>query len=66
MTGLSQAPAAERETELRTAGVAFGAHALHDGYTDLIYVLLPLWQSEFGLTYAELGLLRGLFTGAMA
>src|SRR5206468_10253224 len=48
------------------AGVACGAHALHDGYTDLIYVLLPIWQMEFGLGYAELGLLRGVFAGTMA
>src|SRR6187401_719793 len=50
----------------RAAGVACGAHALHDGYTDLIYVMLPVWQKEFGLGYAELGLLRGLFSGTMA
>src|SRR5262249_57994615 len=37
-----------------------------DGYTDLIYVMLPVWQKEFGLGYAELGLLRGLFSGTMA
>src|SRR5207244_5671764 len=52
--------------ERRTMGVACGAHVLHDGYTDLLYVLLPLWQAEFGLGYAEVGLLRSLFTGAMA
>jgi FSR family fosmidomycin resistance protein-like MFS transporter len=50
----------------RAASVAVGAHALHDGYTDLIYIMLPLWQAEFGLTYAALGLLRGMFAGAMA
>jgi MFS family permease len=51
----------------RQAGaVACGAHALHDGYTDLIYVMLPIWQAEFGLGYAQLGLLRGLFAGTMA
>ena len=58
-------PATKRE-ERRAAGVACGAHALHDGYTDLIYVMLPVWQQEFGLGYAELGLLRGLFAGTMA
>ena len=47
-------------------GVACGAHMLHDGYTDLLYVLLPLWQAEFGLGYAEVGLLRALFAGSMA
>jgi MFS transporter, FSR family, fosmidomycin resistance protein len=61
----ADAIAAKRD-ERRAAGVACGAHALHDGYTDLIYVLLPVWQKEFGLGYAELGLLRGLFAGTMA
>jgi MFS transporter, FSR family, fosmidomycin resistance protein len=46
--------------------VACGAHALHDGYTDLIYVLLPIWQTEFGLSYAALGALRMLCAGSMA
>ena len=50
----------------RVLGVACGAHALHDGYTDLIYVLLPVWQTEFALSYAALGALRMLYTGAMA
>jgi FSR family fosmidomycin resistance protein-like MFS transporter len=50
----------------RAVTVAGVAHALHDGYTDLIYVMLPLWQAEFGLTYAALGLLRSMFAGAMA
>jgi MFS family permease len=62
-------PAAAQDNardERRAFGVASGAHALHDGYTDLIYVMLPIWQAEFGLGYAALGLLRGLFTGAMA
>jgi FSR family fosmidomycin resistance protein-like MFS transporter len=52
--------------ERKTMTVACGAHALHDGYTDLLYVLLPLWQAEFGLGYAEIGLLRALYTGSMA
>src|SRR5437762_7086836 len=57
---------ADKRDERRAAAVACGAHALHDGYTDLIYVMLPIWQKEFGLGYAELGLLRGLFSGTMA
>jgi MFS transporter, FSR family, fosmidomycin resistance protein len=52
--------------ERRTMAVACGAHVLHDGYTDLLYVLLPLWQAEFGLGYAEVGLLRALYAGSMA
>jgi MFS family permease len=54
------------EPERRTMAVACGAHVLHDGFTDLLYVLLPLWQAEFGLGYAEIGLLRALYVGAMA
>src|SRR5438874_1011117 len=53
----------EQRGAVTVAGVA---HALHDGYTDLIYIMLPLWQAEFGLTYAALGLLRSMFAGAMA
>jgi MFS family permease len=59
-------PAAVKRNERRASGVAFGAHALHDGYTDLIYVMLPIWQAEFSLGYAALGMLRGLFSGSMA
>ena len=29
-------------------------------------MLLPVWQAEFGLDYAALGLLRAVFTGTMA
>jgi FSR family fosmidomycin resistance protein-like MFS transporter len=42
------------------------AHALHDGYTDLIYVMLPVWQAEFGLGYGSLAAVRALYVGAMA
>jgi MFS family permease len=50
----------------RTLAVAGAAHALHDGYTDLIFVLLPIWQAEFALGYGMLALLRGLYAGTMA
>src|SRR2546429_8952868 len=52
--------------EQRTFAVACGAHVLHDGYTDLLYVLLPLWQAQFALDYAAGGLLRAFYVGAMA
>jgi FSR family fosmidomycin resistance protein-like MFS transporter len=41
------------------------AHMLHDGYTDQLYALLPVWQSEFGLSYAGLGVVRALYYGTM-
>jgi MFS family permease len=55
-----------KSEERRAAGVAFGAHALHDGYTDLIYVMLPIWQSEFGLGFAALGMMKTVFSGTLA
>ena len=70
MTGpsdfLPSLSALERVKQRRTLLIAGVAHALHDGYTDMIYVLLPVWQAEFGLGYAALGLLRGLYAGTMA
>src|SRR5262249_32748915 len=57
---------AAKRDESPAARVARGPPRLHDGYSSLIYVMLPIWQKEFGLGYAELGLLRGLFSGTMA
>ncbi|MEJ8799862.1 MFS transporter [Trinickia caryophylli] len=42
------------------------AHALHDGYTDMIYALLPVWQADFGLDFGALAVLRGVYAGTMA
>ena len=56
-------PVRDRRRTLVVTGVN---HALHDGYTDLIYVLLPVWQEQFGVDYVSLALLRTLYTGALA
>jgi len=50
----------------RPAYVAYAAHALHDGFTDLMYVLLPLFQAEFSLAYAQTALLGSIYAGGMA
>lgn len=60
------APAGTKPDERRALGVACGAHALHDGYTDLVYVMLPIWQNEFGLGFAALGLMKTVFSGTLA
>jgi MFS transporter, FSR family, fosmidomycin resistance protein len=59
-------PDSVKSAERRALGVACGAHALHDGYTDLVYVMLPIWQSEFGLGFAALGLMKTVFSGTLA
>ena len=50
----------------RTLTVCGGAHALHDGFTDLLNVLYPLLQAQFGLSYAAIGALKTVYSGAMA
>ncbi|WP_256988320.1 MFS transporter [Bordetella genomosp. 9] len=50
----------------RVLWMACMAHALHDGYTDMIYVLLPVWQTDFALNYGALAILRGIYAGTMA
>jgi MFS transporter, FSR family, fosmidomycin resistance protein len=53
-------------TQRRTLWSACAAHILHDGYADLIFILLPVWQAEFGIGFAALALVRGLYVGSMA
>ena len=55
-----------RADRVRVLWVTCGAHALHDGFTDALYVLLPVWQAQFALSYAAVGALRALYTAAMA
>jgi MFS transporter, FSR family, fosmidomycin resistance protein len=50
----------------RTLALASVAHALHDGYVDMIYVLLPIWQTEFSLDYAALAVVRAVYVGILA
>jgi MFS family permease len=67
MTAETSAPlAGGLSTRRRTLAAAAAAHAVHDGCTDLIYVLLPLWQAEFALGYGALAALRGLYAGMTA
>ena len=54
------------EARRRALWSACVAHALHDGYTDLMYVLLPVWQAEFGLSYEALAILRAGYAATMA
>ena len=59
-------PASETTTRRRALFAGCSAHAVHDGLTDVIYVLLPIWQAQFALSYAQIGLLRGAYSGMMA
>jgi MFS transporter, FSR family, fosmidomycin resistance protein len=47
-------------------GTACATHFVHDGFSDIIYVLLPIWSAEFGLNFAQVGLLKTAYGGGMA
>jgi len=64
--GQPSGEAVDRQKERRALGVACTGHVLHDGYTDLTWVALPIWQAEFGLSYTAVGALRMIYTGTMA
>src|SRR2546425_12569466 len=41
-------------------------HFLHDGFSETLYVFLPLWASEFGLSFSQVGLIRTPYPGGMS
>lgn len=42
------------------------AHFVHDGFTDSVYLLLPIWAAAFALTHAEAGALKMVMSGTLA
>jgi MFS transporter, FSR family, fosmidomycin resistance protein len=55
-----------RKTPRRSLASCCTAHTLHDGLSDVTYVLLPLLAQTFGLTLAQVGLIRSAHRAAMA
>lgn len=47
-------------------GAAAVIHFLHDGFSEILYVFLPLWAAEFGLSFAQVGMIRTAYTGGMS
>ena len=54
-----------RHTQKRSLVAASITHALHDGYTDALYAFMPVWQDQFGLSYAALAVIRSLYYATM-
>jgi MFS family permease len=50
----------------RTLTICSTVHTLHDGLADVTYVLLPLLANAFGLSLAQVGVIRGAHRAAMA
>ncbi len=56
-----------RFTRPRATLATCGAgHFLHDGFHDLLLVLLPIWALGFELSLTQVGLIMTCYTGAMA
>jgi FSR family fosmidomycin resistance protein-like MFS transporter len=66
LNAASNAIPSEHRRATRTLILTGLNHALHDGFTDTIYVLLPIWQAQFALSYSVLAIFRGLYSGTMA
>ena len=54
------------DSRWRSLAAACLAHMLHDGYSDILYLLFPLWQGGLALSLGEVGILKTIFSGAMA
>ena len=50
----------------KTLATCCGLHVVHDGISDIMYVLLPALQQSFGLSLAEVGLVRGAHRAGLA
>jgi len=62
LAAIDRVPAPPKRRSLVAACLA---HALHDGYTDGLYAFLPVWQAQFGLSYAGVAVVRALYYGTM-
>ncbi len=65
-TSAIAAGAGGRRRARATLATGGTAHFVHDGFSDGLYVLLPLWTEAFGLSLTQVGALKGLFSGALA
>ena len=70
MTVSDQQPDVPKRTPIpRRTGLLLSVcacHLLHDGLADVLYVLLPVWQTALAMTRSQLGLLITLYFIALA
>ncbi len=65
---MEKLPESEEKTRARrcSLGAASAIHFLHDGFSDLLYLLLPVWQAELALSLSQVGAIKSCFSGMMA
>jgi MFS transporter, FSR family, fosmidomycin resistance protein len=55
----------QKSSRLRSLFSFCAFHFLDDGFTDSVYLLLPFIAAELHLSFSQVGLLKGLFSGSM-
>ena len=63
VSGLAQHGLVQPQMVLLLCGIM---HAIHDGYTSAMYLLLPLIATDLQLSYAQVGLLKTLISGGQS
>jgi hypothetical protein len=63
VTGLAQQGLAQQQVVLLLCCVM---HAIHDGYTSAMYLLLPLIATDLQLSYTQVGFLKTLISGGQS
>jgi len=56
----------ERGARARSFFAFCAFHFVDDGFTDCIYLLLPFLATEFNLSFSQVGILNGVFSGSMS
>jgi MFS family permease len=46
--------------------IACAVHVVHDGFSDVLYVLLPVWAGELALSLTQAGAVRSIYSAGMA
>ncbi|MFQ5936604.1 MAG: MFS transporter, partial [Acidiferrobacterales bacterium] len=41
-------------------------HFIHDGFSDALFVLFPVWAQAFGLSLTQVGILKTVYSGALS
>jgi len=59
-------PTENRNHRRSVLGSGGFAHFIHDGFTDALFILLPLWAEAFGLSHTQVGALKMTASGTLA
>lgn len=65
-TGTRLDPTGERLRRRSTLATACGVHFAHDGFSDVIYLFLPIWQAEFALSLTQVGIVKSCYSALLA